>query len=54
MEAEKRKIEIRMTINGELARRLTKIKNYYQYESYTDTIRFLITTKYEELAARKE
>ena len=53
MESEKKKIEIRMTIEGELARRLNRIKDYYQYESYTDTIRFLITSKYEELSAKK-
>ncbi|MFQ6076459.1 MAG: hypothetical protein ACE5Z5_10055 [Candidatus Bathyarchaeia archaeon] len=52
--AEKRKIEIRMTIAGELARRLTRIKEYYQFESYTEVIRNLITLKYEEIAARRE
>lgn len=51
---EKKKIEIRMTIDGELASRLTAIKDYYQYESYTDTIRFLITSKYEQLATKRE
>ena len=49
----KEKIEIRMSITGELARRLTAIKEYYQYESYTDTIRFLITSKFEDLAKER-
>ena len=45
----KEKIEIRMSIQGVLAERLTKIKEYYQLKSYTDVIRFLITSKYEEI-----
>lgn len=53
MKPKKEKIEIRMSITGELARRLTAIKEYYQYESYTDTIRFLITSKFEDLAKEK-
>jgi ArsR family metal-binding transcriptional regulator len=48
------KIEIRMSITGELARKLRKIKDYYQFESYTDTIRYLITAKYEDIISRRE
>ena len=51
---EKEKIEIRMSITGILARKLTKIKDYYQFETYTDTIRFLITSKHEDLTSRRE
>jgi len=51
---EKEKIEIRMSITGSLAKKLTEIKNYYQFESYTDTIRFLITAKYEDIISRRE
>jgi len=40
------KIEIRMTIEGELAKRLMAIKEYLQLESYTDVIRSLITDKF--------
>jgi hypothetical protein len=46
---EKRKIEIRMTIDGKLAERLNEVKRYYQVENYTDLIRFLITQSYERL-----
>ena len=46
---EKNKIEIRMSFQGELAKRLNTIKKYYQFESYTDLIRFLITKQYEEI-----
>jgi hypothetical protein len=46
---EKKKIEIRMTFEGELAKRLNAVKEYYQVENYTDLIRFLITRNYEEL-----
>ena len=53
MKTEKKKIEIRMTIEGELARRLTRIKQYYDYESYTDTLRFIITTKFEDLTRER-
>ncbi len=53
MESEKKKIELRMTIEGTLAERLTKIKDHYQFETYTDTIRFLVTSKYEDLVAKK-
>ncbi len=45
--SEKEKIEVRMTINGILAKRLNTIKEYLQLESYTDVIRLLITEKYE-------
>lgn len=51
---EKEKIELRMSITGVLARKLTKIKNYYQFETYTDTIRYLITAKHEDLTSRSE
>ncbi|MEM2942117.1 MAG: hypothetical protein QXT81_01705 [Candidatus Bathyarchaeia archaeon] len=44
---EKRKIEIRMSIEGKLAERLNALKDYYQVENYTDLIRFLITRAYE-------
>jgi hypothetical protein len=44
----KEKIEIRMTIEGKLAERLNRVKEYYQVENYTDLIRFLITKAYEE------
>jgi ArsR family metal-binding transcriptional regulator len=50
----KEKIEIRMSIRGVLAERLTKIKDYYQLKSYTDVIRFLITSKYEQIMALQE
>jgi hypothetical protein len=43
------KIELRMTIDGRLAQRLNVIKNYYQIKSYTEVIRFIITTKFEEI-----
>jgi hypothetical protein len=46
---EQKKIEIRMTFEGELAKRLNAVKEYYQVENYTDLIRFLITRNYEEL-----
>jgi ArsR family metal-binding transcriptional regulator len=49
MSKTKDKIEIRMSIDGILAERLSKVKEYYQLKSYTDVIRFLITTKYEEI-----
>ena len=52
--ARKEKIEIRMSIEGILAERLTRIKEYYQLKSYTDVIRFLITSKYEQIMALKE
>jgi protoheme ferro-lyase len=45
----KEKIEIRMSIDGILAERLTAVKDYYQLKAYTDVIRFLITNKYEEI-----
>jgi len=45
----KNKIEIRMTITGKLAERLNEVKGYYQIESYTDLIRFIITESYEKL-----
>jgi len=48
------KIEIRMSITGALAKKLSAIKEHYQFESYTDTIRFLITSKYEERTAKKD
>jgi hypothetical protein len=44
-----KKIELRMTIEGELAKRLEAIKEYLQLETYTDTIRALITEKYERI-----
>ena len=50
----KEKIEIRMSIEGILAERLTRIKEYYQLKSYTDVIRFLITSKYEQIMTLKE
>jgi len=47
--SEKEKIEVRMTINSILAKRLNTIKEYLQLESYTDVIRLLITEKYERI-----
>ena len=47
----KKKIEIRMSIDGKLAERLNEVKRYYQVENYTDLIRFLITQAYERLKA---
>jgi hypothetical protein len=49
MSQQEEKIEIRMTIEGELAKRLRAIKNYLQLETFTDTIRSLITEKYERI-----
>ncbi len=50
----KEKIEIRMSFRGELARRLDAIKKYYQFRTYTEVIRFLISSKYEEIRAGRE
>jgi len=50
----KEKIEIRMSFRGELARRLDAIKRYYQFRTYTEVIRFLISSKYEEIRAGRE
>lgn len=45
----KRKIEIRMTFEGELAKRLNAVKEYLQLKTYTDVIRSLVTSKYEDI-----
>lgn len=53
MAEKKDKIEIRMSIEGVLAKRLSAIKEYLQLESYTDVIRILITEKYEKIQPLK-
>jgi len=47
------KIELRMTIDGVLAKRLNAIKEYLQLETYTDVIRSIITDKYERIQLAK-
>jgi hypothetical protein len=37
------RIEIRMSFTGRLAERLEDITDYYQVESYEDSIRFIVT-----------
>lgn len=49
-----KKIEIRMSISGKLAERLTEVKKHYSYENYTELIRFLINQAYERLELQKE
>lgn len=49
-----KKIEIRMSISGKLAERLTEVKKHYAYENYTELIRFLINQAYERLGLQKD
>jgi hypothetical protein len=43
------KIELNMTIEGPLARRLETIKRYYGLQRYTEAVRVLITVEYERI-----
>jgi hypothetical protein len=47
-------IQIRLVLEGEMAKRFLTIKRRYGFESNTDTVRLLITQAYDEIVKGRE
>ncbi|MGQ9543241.1 MAG: hypothetical protein ACUVTM_04010 [Candidatus Bathyarchaeia archaeon] len=48
MRKEEEKVEIRLTLEGDMARRFLELKKKWGFESNTDLLRVLVTKSYEE------
>jgi hypothetical protein len=48
------KVEIRLTLEGEMARRFQELKRRWGFESNTDLLRMLITRAYHQEIPYKE
>lgn len=49
MRREEEKVEIRLTLEGDMAKRFLELKKRWGFESNTDLLRMLVTKSYEEL-----
>ncbi|NIO20998.1 MAG: hypothetical protein GTN76_09720 [Candidatus Aenigmarchaeota archaeon] len=45
-------VDVRLSIEGDLFKRLERLKQYYQIEEYTEMVRFCITDAYKKIEHR--